>query len=127
MSVAVVPGLEGEASLTVTQQATAIVLRSGDVPVLATPMVVALCEEATVAAVEGHLAAGQTTVGVRVTVEHIAPSVVGAEVVANARVVRVEGRAVDFEVSVTDDGHVVATGTVERVIVDRELFISRAS
>lgn len=126
MTVAVAPGLEADSSLTVTEQTTAIALGSGDVPVLATPMVVALCERATVAAVANHLDPGQTSVGVRVVIDHIAPSVLGAEVVAHARVARVEGRAVSFELSVTDAGRVVASGAVDRVIVDTERFVTGA-
>ena len=56
-------------------------LGSGDVPVLATPRVVALVEEATVAAIAAALAPGQTTVGTRVELDHLAATPVGRTVV----------------------------------------------
>ncbi len=71
------PGLVGSATLTVSDDDTAIALGSGDVPVLATPRVVLLAEEATVLALEGRLPAGRTSVGYRVQLDHTAPTAVG--------------------------------------------------
>src|SRR5262245_38515052 len=76
--VAVEPGARAEVKLTVGDEDTAVALSSGDVPVLATPRVVALCEEASVAAVDGHLPAGQTTVGMRIQLDHLQPNAVGS-------------------------------------------------
>ena len=72
------PGLEAAFRYTVTEADTAAAVGSGDVPVLATPRVLALAERATVAAVAGALAAGATMVGARVELDHLAPSPVGA-------------------------------------------------
>jgi fluoroacetyl-CoA thioesterase len=124
--VGLAPGLTGTATLTVTEADTAVALRSGDVPVLATPRVVALAEEATVAAVAGVLAPGRTTVGSRVELEHLAPSVLGATVVAQARLDQVDGRRLSFVVSVVDGATEVARGRVDRVVVERERFLARA-
>src|SRR5688572_19421107 len=77
------PGLSATVTLTVTEADTAIALGSGDVPVLATPRIVALVEEATVAAVAPVLDDGATTVGTRVELDHHAPTRVGATVVAS--------------------------------------------
>jgi len=77
-------GLKGEARLVVGNEDTARSLRSGDVEVLGTPRLVALLEEATVDAVDGCLDAGSTTVGMRVQVDHLQPTPVGAEVIAEA-------------------------------------------
>ena len=121
------PGATGSATLVVTASHLAIAVRSGDVPVLATPMVVALCEEATVAATAGKLESGHTTVGVRVDVEHLAPSVVGATVAAHATLETVNDRSLSYRVEVSDDGSLVARGTVDRVIVDRRRFMGRLS
>ena len=100
-------------------------VRSGDVPVLGTPVVVALCEEATVDAVAGALATGQTSVGVRVEIDHLAPSVEGASVTARAVLDAVDGRNLHFSVEALDDGTPVARAAVHRVIVDRDRFIAR--
>jgi fluoroacetyl-CoA thioesterase len=121
------PGLTATVELTVTDADTAVALRSGDVPVLATPRVVAVVEEATVAAVAPGLASAETTVGTRVDLAHLAPTLVGATVVASARLDSVEGRRLAFTVSVRSGATEVARGRVERVVVDRDRFLSRAA
>lgn len=119
-------GLSAKVELTVTDADTAQAMGSGDVPVLGTPRVLALAETATVAATTGRLAAGTTTVGTRVELEHTAPSPVGTTVVAHATLSKVDGRRLLFEVRVSADGRTVAEGRVERALVDRQRFVSQA-
>ena len=108
----------------VTAADTAAALGSGDLDVLATPRLLAWCEEATCAALD--LPAQRTSVGTRVELEHLAASPVGATVTATAEVVHEDGRLVRFRVSAVDDrGTLVGTGEVRRVVVDRERFLSR--
>jgi predicted thioesterase len=112
----------------VTADDLATALGSGDVPVLATPRLLAWLEAATCAAAEagGLVGEGRTSVGTRVAVEHLAPSPVGARVEATAEVTHVDGRLLRFAVAATDgDGRVVATGEVTRVVVDRDRFLAR--
>ena len=115
-------GLTASVELTVTAADTAQALGSGDVPVLATPRVVALVEAATVAAVAAHLGEGQTTVGTRVELDHLRPSAVGALVQAEAELVAVDGRRLTFAVRVLEGDREVARGTVHRTLVDRARF-----
>lgn len=115
----------GVAELVVGDADTALALGSGDVPVLATPRVVALCEEATLRAVEGHIGAGQTTVGMRVQLDHVHPSPVGDKVRAEATLEKIEGRRLTFTVSVNDARSLLACGKVTRVIVDVERFLEK--
>jgi fluoroacetyl-CoA thioesterase len=115
-------GARAEATLTVTQSDTALALRSGDVQVLATPRVLALAEEAAVAAVRTGLGPGETTVGAEVELEHLRPTRVGATVVAEARLEAVEGRRLRFSFRVTEDGAEVARGRHLRVVVARDAF-----
>lgn len=99
-------------------------LGSGDVPVFATPMLVAWCEEATCAALS--LEDNQTSVGTRVTIEHLVASPVGATVTASAEVIARDGRMVTFRVEAVDDsGALIGSGEVRRVIVDRDRFLDR--
>jgi fluoroacetyl-CoA thioesterase len=119
------PGQSADAELIVTEADTAVALRSGSVPVLATPRVVALCEEAAVAAVDRHLDEGTTSVGMKVQLDHLAPTAVGQSVRAEATVERVNGRRVTFTVSVTDDRGLVAVGRITRVVVDLERFLDK--
>ena len=120
------PGLAGSAELKVSDDDTAVALRSGDVPVLGTPRVVALAEEATLAALEGALAKGETTVGMRVQMDHLSPCVVGSRVTADATLERVEGRRLVFSVAVKDERGLVAAGKITRVIVDVDRFLEKA-
>ena len=118
-------GLTAKISLTVSDEDTAVAAHSGDVPVLSTPRIVALCEEAAVAAVAGQLADGETTVSMRVQLDHLAPSAVGSEVTASAKLEKVEGRRLKFSVSVSDARGLVAAGKVTRVVVERDRFMEK--
>ncbi|MEV6707355.1 thioesterase family protein [Micromonospora wenchangensis] len=120
------PGLTARVELTVTDTDTAAAVGSGDVPVLATPRVLALAEAATVAATAPGMPAGSTTVGVRVELAHLAATPVGRTVVAHARLVEADGRRLLFTVTVTDGDTTVASGRVERALVDRQRFVARA-
>ena len=119
-------GARGELHHLVSEADTALALRSGDVAVLGTPKVVALCEEAAVIALAGLLPAGQTTVGMRVQIDHLQPTAVGIEVVVEAVLEKVEGRRLGFHVNVNDPRGLVATGRVTRVIVDTDRFLEKA-
>lgn len=92
------PGLRAAFRYTVAGADTAAAVGSGEVPVLATPRVLALAERATVAAVAGALQAGATTVGTRVELDHLAPSLVGADLAVEAVLKRVDGRRLEFAV-----------------------------
>lgn len=120
------PGLSGHASVVVTEADTARAVRSGEVPVLATPRLIALCEEASCAAVAGQLGPGQTTVGNGVQFHHLAPTAVGQEVTADATLEKVEGRRLFFTVSANDSGGLVGAGKISRVVVETEPFLERA-
>jgi fluoroacetyl-CoA thioesterase len=118
-------GLSAEVELTVSDADTAVALRSGDVPVLATPRIVALCEEASMAAVADHLRDGETSVGHTVQLDHVVPTAVGGRVRAEATLSRVAGRKLTFTVSVSDSRGLVAAGKLARVIVDTERFLEK--
>ena len=104
---------------------TARALRSGQVDVLGTPRLVALCEEACCRAVATDLNEGTTTVGMKLRVDHMQPSPVGATVIAEAMLSKVEGRRLTFTVSASDDRGLVAVGKVVRVIVDKDRFMGK--
>jgi fluoroacetyl-CoA thioesterase len=112
---------------TVTEADTARALGSGDVDVLGTPRALALAEAATVRVAATTLAPGQTTVGTRVELDHLAPSPIGAIVRAEATLIERGPTRLTFEVRLTQDGRPVATGRVVRAIVDRDRFVAQAS
>lgn len=111
----------------VTDEDTAAAMGSGDLAVLATPRLLAWCEAATCAAIEMALPPGRTSVGTRVSFEHLAASPVGERVEVTATVAYVDGRLVRFEVVAArvEDGKVVGHGEVTRVVVNRERFLTR--
>jgi fluoroacetyl-CoA thioesterase len=122
------PGLEAGFRYTVTEADTAAAVGSGEVPVLATPRVLALAERATVAAVAGALEAGATTVGVRVELDHLAPSRVGADLEVHAVLEQVAGRRLVFGFTVRppEADRPVAGGLITRVVVDTAAFLGDA-
>jgi fluoroacetyl-CoA thioesterase len=123
------PGLTAEVVHLVTDADTAAALGSGDVPVLATPRLLALAEAATVAAVAPAVPPERTSVGTRVELEHLLASPVGSRVAVQATLVAVDGRLLRFDVVALDpaDARVLATGRVTRVVVDRDRFLARAA
>ena len=118
---------EATLAFTVTDADTAAELGSGSLPVLGTPRLLAWCEAATCAAMEPALVPGETSVGTRIQLEHLAASPVGAEVEVTASTAYVDGRLHRFAVAArhTGDGKVVGSGEVTRVVVDAERFMGR--
>ena len=119
--------IEVTLTFSVTDDDTAIAVGSGSLPVLGTPRLLAWCEAATCAAIEASLPEGSTSVGTRITLEHLAASPVGAELEVKASTAYADGRLHRFTVSArhVHDGRVVGAGEVTRVIVDAERFMSR--
>lgn len=118
------PGLTARITFTADDASTASALGSGDVPVLGTPKVVALCEEAACAAISGTLPAGATTVGTHIAVDHLAPTAVGRTVTASATLTQVDQRKLVFALTVTEGDTAVARGSHTRFVVDRASFLA---
>jgi predicted thioesterase len=119
------PGRTATVTLVVEEADTALALKSGDVPVLGTPRVIALAEQATIEAIGDALPEGRTTVGYQVQLAHLSPTAVGGTVVAEATLEQIEGRRLTFRVAVNDARGLVAAGRVTRVIVERARFLER--
>ncbi len=115
-------GLEGRVEWVVGEADLATAQGSGDVEVLGTPRAVALCEAATLRALAGRLGAGETSVGTRVELDHLAATAPGARVVALARLAEVAGRMLCFEVELRDAERIAARGRIWRAVLDRERF-----
>lgn len=121
-----VAGLVGETEALVSEADTAARWGSGLVPVLGTPTLVALMEAAAVAALSEHLPIGQTSVGGRIDVRHIAATPVGMHVRARAELVQVEGRRLVFRVLAWDGVEQIGEATHERFVVNEERFVAKA-
>ena len=118
-------GLKHTTELTVTDAVTAIQVGSGDMPVLATPMMMAIMENAAMLAVRDELPEGCTTVGGHIASSHLKPSRVGDVVRAEAEVTKVDGKKIEFKVAAYAGDILLGEGTHLRFIVDRERFMSR--
>jgi fluoroacetyl-CoA thioesterase len=117
-------GLSARIELLVTDADTAESFRSGSVPVLATPRLMALCEEASCKAIEDSLPEKFTSVAKRTQFDHLVPVGVGSTVWAEATLDRIEGRRLVFTLSVSESSGLVAAGKLVRVIVERETFLA---
>ena len=117
---------------TVTEHDTAIALGSGDVPVLATPRLLAWMEQATVVAAAERLDPSSTSVGIEVWMRHRRATAVGRQVDVEVTEVLEQDRGLSFAVVATEvadpesgEGRAVAEGRVVRAVVDRAAFLSR--
>lgn len=119
------PALSASAIFTVTDADTARAVGSGSLEVLGTPRLLAWCEAVTCTAIEPLLSAGRTSVGTRVSLEHLAASPVGADVEVEVSAAYTEPRLVRFTVAARMVGKLVGSGEITRVVVDAERFLAR--
>ena len=118
-------GLKHTSTLVVTDDVTAVKIGSGDMAVLATPAMMALMENAAMLAVADALPEGSTTVGGHIASSHLKPSKVGDTVTATAKVVKVDGKKIEFKVSAYSGDVLIGEGSHLRFVVDRERFLSK--
>ena len=94
-------------------------------PVLATPVMIMVMENAALNALKPYLAAGETALGTRVDVKHLAATPVGRRVTGEAEVLKVDGRRIEFAIRATDGAETIGVGTHERVLIDLAKFTER--
>jgi predicted thioesterase len=120
--------LSATATTTVSSSNTAVTVKSGSLDVFATPMMLALMEDATCSACAPLLDEGETTVGTSVTVSHDKASGLGEVITANATLENVEGRKLTFSVQAKDSlGDIIGKGTIERFVVLSDKFMKRVN
>jgi predicted thioesterase len=120
------PGLAGTIEHVVGERDTSAAAGTSDVPMLSTPNIILLAEQATWAALEGRLDKGTSAVEHRVEISHLAPTPVGSKVKAEAVLEAVDGRRLVFRISVSDERGLVAAGRFTRVIVSTDRFLEKA-
>ena len=119
------PGKTATAVTIVNVTNTAKAVQSGALDVFATPMMIALMEQAACECIADGLGPGQTSVGTEINVSHTAASRMGMEITATATIEAVLGRKVDFIVTASDLSGEIGKGKHTRVIVDAERFMSK--
>jgi predicted thioesterase len=118
-------GIKGETKVKVNASNTAEAMKSGLLPVFATPMMVAIMEDAAAKSVQPHLKEGQTTVGTLVSVKHLSATPEGMEVRAESELVEVDNRRLVFDVRAYDEKGLIGEGKHERFIIDAERFMEK--
>lgn len=111
--------------LKVEEHLTARAVGSGDLPVLATPVMIALMENASMLAVAPHLRDNETTVGGFIECSHLSPTGVGSEVEAHATLRRIDGSRLHFDIVAYEGERKIGEGHHVRYVVDREKFLSK--
>jgi predicted thioesterase len=119
------PGLKHSQSVTVTAEMTPPHLRAEPIRVLATPEMVRLVEQTAIQAVQPLLKPGQTTVGTKVDIAHLAATPEGMKVTVAVEVTGVDRRRLSFRFEVHDEVEKVGEGTHERFVVDPEMRMPR--
>jgi fluoroacetyl-CoA thioesterase len=119
-------GAKGSFSLVVTPEHLANRFKDATLPpVLATPVMIMMMENAALNAIKPYLDSGESAVGTRVDVEHLAATPAGRTVTAEAEVTRVTGKQVGFRIDATDGVERIGTGTHERMVIELGRFIER--
>jgi predicted thioesterase len=118
-------GHTAERTETVVESLLATRLGSGSVEVYATPAMVALMESASVAAIDGLLPEGKTSVGIALDIRHLAATPPGQQVRARAEVIDVDGHKVTFKVQAWDECELIGEGTHTRFVIDVARFTQR--
>ncbi len=118
-------GLSHKSTAIVVEHLTAKAIGSGDLPVLATPAMIALMENAAMLAVAPFLAESETTVGGYIECSHLAPTAMGDEIEAEAVLTKIDGKALHFEIIAYAGSKKIGEGHHIRYIVDRTRFLSK--
>ena len=119
------PGLTGAAAAIVTPERLATSVGSGNAPVFASPMMIALMEAASVACVEHLLPADHQSLGAHLDVKHTSPTPVGLTVTATATLIEISGRKLSFSVAAHDGVDAIGSGTHVRIVVDTPRFLQK--
>jgi fluoroacetyl-CoA thioesterase len=120
------PGTKGTFTLRVLPAHLANQFKDAMLPqVLATPVMVLIMENAALNAIRPFLEAGESAVGTAINVRHLAATPVGHEVRAEAEVIKVDGKRIEFKVSASDEMEEIGNGTHQRVLIDLRAFNER--
>ncbi len=119
-------GAQGSFDMVVSSEHLANRFKDATLPaVLATPVMIMAMENAALNAIKPYFASGESAVGTRVDVRHLAATPLGRRIVAFAEVTGVVGRHLEFRVNAMDGAEEIGRGTHERVVIDMAQFSER--
>ncbi len=94
-------------------------------PVLATPVMIMIMENAALNAIKPYLDTGESALGTRVDVRHLAATPAGRRVTGEATVTAVDGRRIEFAIRAVDGAEEIGVGTHERMVIQFAKFCER--
>src|SRR5450759_1224541 len=119
-------GAKGSFSLIITPEHLANRFKDAMLPpVLATPVMIMVMENAALNAMKPYLDASESALGTRVDVRHLAATPAGRRVTGEAEVTEVDGRRIAFTIRAKDGTEVIGVGTHERMVIDLAKFSER--
>jgi len=122
----IAPGATGSFSLIVRPEHLANQFKDSILPpVLATPVMVMIMENAALNALKAYLEPGESALGTHVDVKHLAATPAGRRVAGEAELIGVEGRRLRFRVRATDEAGVIGEGLHERMVIRLDKFMDR--
>lgn len=119
-------GIKGKAEIKVSLEVTADKIGSGNLPVFATPSMVAIMEKAACESILPYLEEGLSTVGSMININHISATPIGMNVRSESELIDIEGKRLIFKVSAYDDTGLIGEGKHERIIIKEDKFLSKA-
>ncbi len=118
-------GVKGTFTMTVKEEHLASTINPTLPPVLATGWMIVMMEQAAMDAMRDYLEPGEASVGVGINVQHLAATPIGHVVKAEAELVKVEGRKLEFKVSAFDEVESIGVGTHQRAVIQSSKFSER--
>lgn len=112
---------------TVTSNITAKAVGSGSLDVLATPMLIAMAEEASAKIAQSYIDDTKTTVGTQISCEHNSPTPLNGTVLVVSNLIENNGRSFTFEITASDNKSEIGKLTHTRFVVDVEKFMTKAN
>ncbi|WP_296958502.1 thioesterase family protein [uncultured Dialister sp.] len=122
----IIKGITAQITRTITEEDTAEKVKSGSLPVLATPVLSAAMEEAAVKALAPFLSGHETTVGGSISLIHKAPTLPGHTITVTATVTEVRGKKISFHITASDENGDIGEADHDRFLVDSVKFMEKA-
>ncbi len=119
-------GIKGTGSVLVEQGNTALAMGSGQLPVFATPAMIALMEKTASESIQNYLEDGYGSVGTKLEVKHSSATPLGMEVHCESELLTIDGRRLVFSVKAFDKAGLIGEGTHERFLIKNESFLKKA-
>ena len=122
----IIKGITAQITRTIAEEDTAEKVKSGSLPVLATPVLSAAMEEAAVKALAPFLSGHETTVGGSISLIHKAPTLPGHTITVTATVTEVRGKKISFHITASDENGDIGEADHDRFLVDSVKFMEKA-